>query len=72
MSSKASIQDEYLKRVITNRVPVRVLLVTGKDLRGLVKSCDAFTLILDIGEGVELMLYKSAIAAVGPQSRRNE
>lgn len=72
MSGKGSVQDEYLKKLITNRTPVRVLLGNGKDLRGLVKSCDAFTVIMDIGDGVELLVYKSAIAALGPQSRRNE
>jgi len=71
MSGKASIQDEYLKKLIANRIPVRVLLVSGKDLRGFIKSCDAFTLILDIG-GTELLVYKSAISVVGPQSRGNE
>jgi host factor-I protein len=71
MSGKASMQDEYLKKTIANRTPVRVLLVNGKDLRGLIKSCDAFTLILDIG-GVELLVYKSAVAVLGPQSQNNE
>jgi len=71
MSGKASIQDEYLKKLIANRIPVRVLLVSGKDLRGFIKSCDAFTLILDIG-GTELLVYKSAISELGPQSRGNE
>ena len=71
MPNKASIQDEYLKHLIAARTPVRVLLVSGKDLRGTIKSCDAFTLILDIG-GAELLVYKSAIAVLGPQSRGNE
>lgn len=71
MSGKGSIQDDYLKKMITNRTPVRVLLNSGKDLRGLVKACDAFTLVLDIG-GTELLVYKSAISVLGPQSRGNE
>jgi host factor-I protein len=71
MPAKANMQDEYLRNLITARSPVRVLLVNGKDLRGLVKACDAFTVILDIG-GAELLVYKSAIAVIGPQSRANE
>lgn len=71
MSAKASIQDEYLKKLIANRVGVRIVLVNGKDLRGLIKNCDAFTIMLDIG-GVELLVYKSAIAVLGPQSKANE
>lgn len=71
MSAKASIQDEYLKQMIGNRVAVRLVLANGKDLRGIIKACDAFTLILDIG-GAELLVYKSSIAVLGPQGRSNE
>lgn len=71
MSAKASIQDEYLKQMISNRVAVRLVLVNGKDLRGIIRACDAFTVILDIG-GAELLVYKSAIAVLGPQGRSNE
>ncbi len=70
MSGKGNqVQDEYLKKVIEQRTPMRILLTSGKDLRGFIKDSDAFTLVLDIGEGVELLVYKSAIAAIGPQSR---
>lgn len=71
MSAKASIQDEYLKQLIAHRAAVRVVLINGKDLRGFIKSCDAFTLLLDVGN-VELLVYKSAIAVVGPQTRATE
>ena len=71
MSAKASIQDEYLKRIITSRVIVKVVLNNGKELRGTVRACDAFTLVLDYN-GTELLVYKSAIAVLGPQGRTNE
>ena len=71
MASKASIQDDYLKKMISSRTAVRVLLVNGKDLKGVIKACDAFTVILDVG-GPELLVYKSAIAVVGPQTRGHE
>lgn len=71
MSAKASIQDEYLKTMIANRVTARLVLTNGKDLRGVIKACDAFTVILDIG-GTELLVYKSSIAVLGPQGRSNE
>jgi host factor-I protein len=71
MPGKGSVQDDYLKQLITARTAVKIVLVNGKDLRGVIKSCDAFTLILDIG-GTELLVYKSAIAVLGPQSRGNE
>lgn len=65
MSAKGSIQDEYLKKMIANRASVRLLLANGKDLRGTIKACDAFTVLFDIG-GTELLVYKSSIAVVGP------
>jgi host factor-I protein len=68
MSAKASIQDEYLRKLIASHANVKVVLSNGKDLRGVIKACDAFTVILDYG-GVELMVYKSAIAVLGPQGR---
>jgi host factor-I protein len=71
MSAKASIQDEYLKQMIAGHVSVRMVLVNGKELRGTVKGCDAFTLVLDVG-GAELLVYKSSIAVLGPQGRANE
>ena len=71
MASKASIQDDYLKKMISSRTAVRVLLVNGKDLKGIIRACDAFTVVLDIG-GAELLVYKSAIAVVGPQTRGHE
>jgi len=47
---------------------VKLVLPNGKELRGTIKACDAFTVILDYS-GVELMVYKSAIAVLGPQGR---
>lgn len=71
MSSKASIQDDYLKKLIASHTSVKLVLTNGKELRGVLKACDAFTVILDYS-GVELMVYKSAIAVLGPQGRSGE
>ncbi|MGE5530970.1 MAG: RNA chaperone Hfq [Bacteroidota bacterium] len=71
MSAKASIQDEYLRRLIASHTSVKLVLTNGKELRGQIKACDAFTVLLDYS-GVELLVYKSAIAVLGPQGRGNE
>ncbi|NPV47336.1 MAG: hypothetical protein HPY69_10275 [Armatimonadetes bacterium] len=65
-------QDEYLKAAIANRTTMRVLLLSGKDLRGIIKASDAYTLTLDIGGGTELLVYKSAIGVIGPAGRPGE
>jgi host factor-I protein len=71
VSVKGNLQDEYLKRAITNRTAMHLVLTNGKDLRGLIKGADAFTILIDIG-GTELLVYKSAIAVIGPQGRATE
>ncbi|MHB8994616.1 MAG: RNA chaperone Hfq [Armatimonadota bacterium] len=71
MSAKASIQDDYLRKLIATHTSVKLVLTNGKELRGQIKGCDAFTVILDYS-GVELLVYKSAIAVLGPQGRGNE
>jgi host factor-I protein len=69
--NKDSIQDDFLKALIAHHTPARVLLANGKDLRGIIKACDAFTLIIDIG-GADLLVYKSAVSVIGPQGRATE
>jgi host factor-I protein len=64
-----SVQDEFLDKAIANRIPVRVLLISGKDLRGIIKASDTFTVALDIGNGTDLLVYKSAIGVIGPASK---
>lgn len=68
MSGKNSMQEQYLRNQIEKRTVMRVLLTTGKDLRGIIKASDTFTLLMDIG-GTELLIYKSAIAAMGPAGK---
>lgn len=65
-------QDDYLKAAIANRTAMRILLLSGKDLRGSIKACDAYTLTLDIGNGTELLVYKSAIGVIGPAGRQGD
>jgi host factor-I protein len=67
---KANIQDEYLNEVRKADTPVRVLLTSGGDLRGVIRAFDTFTIILET-RGVKLLIYKSAVAAVGPNMDRN-
>ena len=66
---KPGIQDEFLNEARKADTPVRILLTSGKDLRGLIRSFDTFTLMLET-HGVKLLVYKSAIAAIGPNVER--
>lgn len=69
MANKDSVQDEYLSKAVAGKTAMRVLLVSGKDLRGVIKATDTFTVLLDIGGGTDLLVYKSAIGVIGPAGR---
>lgn len=63
--SKAAmnLQDSFLNQVRRENSEVRVLLVNGTLLRGVVKGFDNFTLILNNRNGQHLV-YKHAIAQI--------
>ncbi len=62
---KESIQDRYLQQLSEKRTSVRVVMTNGKQLTGTVAGFDAFTILVSTG-GVEVMVYKSAVAVIGP------
>lgn len=65
MGAKESVQDTYLKHALDRKMRVRISLVNGKELRGQLLKFDAFTILLGVGNQ-EVLVYKSAIAALGP------
>lgn len=72
--SKAAmnLQDSFLNQVRRENAEVKVLLVNGTVLRGIVKGFDNFTLILNNRNGQHLV-YKHAIAQLvshRPQGQR--
>jgi len=58
-----NLQDSFLNQVRRENSEVRVLLVNGTLLRGMVKGFDNFTLILNNRNGQHLV-YKHAIAQI--------
>jgi host factor-I protein len=69
VSGKGNVQDVYLKQVSEQKTVVRISLVSGKEVRGQIKSFDAFTIIVTT-KGLEILVYKSAIAAIGPATNQ--
>lgn len=61
-----NIQDQFLNQLRKENIPVTVFLLNGFQLRGLVKSFDNFTVILDT-DGKQQLLYKHAISTFSPQ-----
>ena len=65
MSAKGSVQDGYLKGLVEKAPIIRVSLINGKELRGRLKGFDAFTILMTVNTS-DILIYKSAIAAMGP------
>lgn len=59
------IQDVFLNQARKDGVPVTLHLVNGFQLKGLVKSFDQFTIIID-SMGKQQMIYKHAISTITP------
>jgi host factor-I protein len=67
VSGKGSVQDAYLKEVSDKGDTIRISLIGGKEVRGAVKAFDAFTILVTT-RGMDILVYKSAVAAIGPAS----
>lgn len=65
MTQAANIQDYYLNQLRKERIPVTVFLTNGFQLRGVVKSFDNFTVLLET-EGKQQLIYKHAISTFVP------
>ena len=62
---KLSVQDAYLKDMADKEASVRISFMGGKELRGKVKAFDNYTMLVT-AKGMDILVYKSAIAAIGP------
>lgn len=60
-----SLQDFFLNQLRKDNVPVTVYLVNGFQLRGIVKSFDNFTVLLD-SDGRQQLVYKHALSTITP------
>lgn len=60
-----NLQDTFLNSLRKNNVFVTVFLLNGFQLKGLVKSYDNFTVLLD-SDGKQQLIYKHAISTFIP------
>ncbi len=60
-----NIQDVFLNQLRKNNVSVTVFLFNGFQLKGLVKSYDNFTVLLE-SDGKQQLIYKHAISTFVP------
>lgn len=64
-NENAGIQNEFFNRARKERGLLAVVLTDGTTLTGRVRAFDKFTILLDTGDG-DQMVFKHAIATVGP------
>lgn len=60
-----NIQDTFLNQLRKNNIFVTVFLLNGFQLKGIIKSYDNFTVLLE-SEGKQQLIYKHAISTFAP------
>lgn len=62
---KFNLQDRLLNIVRTRKIEVKVYLVNGFQTKGIVRSFDNFTILLESGRQ-QTLIYKHAISTILP------
>lgn len=62
---EGKMQDVFLNSLRKDNIPVTVFLMNGFQLKGLIKSYDNFTVLLET-EGKQQLIYKHAISTYVP------
>ena len=65
MNKNLNLQDVFLNQVRKDKSQVTIFLVSGYQLKGIVKGFDNFTVILEC-EGRQYLIYKHAISTLIP------
>lgn len=65
MQKTLNLQDTFLNYIRREKIPVTLFLMNGFQLRGIVRSFDSFTVLIE-ADGRQQMIYKHAISTVAP------
>jgi len=65
MQKQLNIQDMFLNLARKDRIVLTIFLVNGFQFKGIVKSFDNFTVVLDV-DGRQRLVYKHAISTIVP------
>ena len=61
-------QDTFLNQLRKNEIFVTVFLLNGFQLKGIIKSYDNFTVLLE-ADGKQHLIYKHAISTFAPTKK---
>lgn len=70
MKSTLNLQDIFLNQVRRDSTSITIFLISGYQIKGLVKGFDSYTIILD-SDGKQQMIYKHAISTIIPSKSVN-
>lgn len=65
MKSPINIQDQFLNQLRKDGISVTIFLLSGFQIRGLIKGFDNFTVLIET-EGKQQLVYKHAISTFAP------
>ncbi len=63
-----NLQDSFLNQVRRENSEVRIVLLSGEEMMGMVRGFDNFTVILNV-KGQQRLIYKHAIAQIITRKR---
>ncbi|OZS79329.1 RNA chaperone Hfq [Tetzosporium hominis] len=66
--ANANMQDTFLNQLRKNEIFVTVFLLNGFQLKGIIKSYDNFTVLLE-ADGKQHLIYKHAISTFAPTKK---
>lgn len=64
--TQMNLQDNFLNQARKDSIPVTIYLISGVQLKGIVRGFDSFTLFLETPGKPSQLVYKHAIASVVP------
>ena len=70
MKNTINLQDTFLNQARKENMLTTVFLVNGYQIKGVVRSFDNFTLLLEV-EGKQQLVYKHAISTIIPMRNIN-
>jgi len=62
--SNIVLQDIILNQLRRDKTPAKVVVSSGNEIIGVVKGFDSYTLILDLKDGGQIMIYKHNLISV--------
>ncbi|KPV55564.1 RNA chaperone Hfq [Paenibacillus sp. A3] len=68
MQTQDSVQNRFLDRLITERIPVTLITKNGVQMQGTLKSTDRFTILIEV-KGRDTLINKVAVSTIVSSKR---